>query len=146
MKICFRIFADIYVNVTMLSYILVVLPYTTSHSQEPMEFVLNLVAIFSIIDIDDLSPEVLDRRSADARFKHLEQVVLDLQSEIMESRDVHRRHEKKQSKVESFDDGISAISFATENLSVEDDYDGRRRNNLNIEYNQSGRSRHYENV
>ncbi|GFH46259.1 predicted protein [Chaetoceros tenuissimus] len=145
-KICFRIFADIYVNVTMLSYILVVLPYTTSHSTEPMEFVLNLVAIFSIIDIDDLSPEVLDRRSADARFKLLEQAVLDLQCEVMESRDVRRRHEEKQSKVESFDDGISAISFATENLSVEDDYDGRRGNNMNIEYNQSRRSRHYENV
>ena len=42
---------------------------------------------------------------------------------------------------------ISAISFATENLNVEDDFDGQRRNNMSIEYNQSRRlRRHYENV
>lgn len=52
-SLMFRVFADAVVNVSMLCYILVILPYQSSHTDDALTYVFNLVAVFYIIEIDD---------------------------------------------------------------------------------------------
>ena len=50
------IFADAYTNIFIAVYVLLLLPYQSSYQSKPLDFMLNLMGVFYIIEIDNFAP------------------------------------------------------------------------------------------
>mmetsp|Transcript_6841 Transcript_6841/g.8798 ORF Transcript_6841/g.8798 Transcript_6841/m.8798 type:complete len:107 (+) Transcript_6841:2-322(+) len=84
------LFLDTTVNIQMQIVLVVIVPFVLSFGRQPVEFVLNLVAVFYVVELDDFPP--MQKEPAPV---YLHDGIFDSDNETIEDDDVFNNNPER---------------------------------------------------